>query len=179
MNFINLFFLKSKKITIKQWLILQLVIQKESEELRMLLQGDPSYFDWFEVNELIKFVKVPKDKFKSVRINSKGKAILTKCCIKDNSDEIEELCDRLIEEYETMNKPIGTRLNVLDRLIWFLSVTDFEIEEVEEAVLGYLHSSDEYTKRLDNLFWTPPSTAFSIHKNLKDSILYDRLNKEL
>ncbi len=178
MNYVNLPYLKSKGLTIKQWLIIQLIHQKESEQLRALLQDNPQHLVWFEDKGLIKFVKTPKDKFKSVRIDKKGKDILSKCCIKDNSPEIEQLCSDVMEEYEALGKATGTRLNVLDRLIWFLSVTDFEIDEVKEAVEAYLHDNDEYTKRLDNLIWTPQSTAFSVHKNLKDSILFDMLNKE-
>lgn len=179
MNHINLTYLISKKITVKRWLILQLVYQKESEQLRTLLQDQSSHFNWFEENGFIKFVKTPKDKFKSVRIGKKGKELLSKSSIMNNSEEIEELCSTLIEEYESMNKPTGTRLNVLDNLIWFISKTDFPLSDIEDSITTYLHNSGEFTKRLDNLIWTPASKAFSVHKNLKDSMLYDILIKEL
>lgn len=177
MNFVNIRYLHSKGMTIKRWLILQLIMQKDAEELRSLLKDDPKFFNWFEENKYIKFVKSPKDRFKAVRVDKKGKELLKRASIKDNSEEFEELCDSLIHEYEAMGKPTGTRLNVLDSIIWFCSVTPYTVDEVQEAVITYLSESDEYTKKLDNLFWTPPSKAFSVHRNLKDSLLYDLMNQ--
>lgn len=177
MNYINLDFLHKKGLTIKRWLVLQLIHQKDSEAIRGLLQDEPKHLDWFEENKYIKFVKTPKDKFKSVRTDKKAKDLLQKCAIVNNSQEAEDLCDAIIEEYTVMGKPTGNRLNVLDCIIWFLTVTPYTTDEILESVVNYLHENSEYTKKLDNLFWTPPSKAFSVHKNLKDSTLYDLMSQ--
>ncbi|MDC7251013.1 MAG: hypothetical protein PQJ49_13955 [Sphaerochaetaceae bacterium] len=91
----------------------------------------------------------------------------------DYNDKIGALVDALIENYQTRNKHTGTKLEVQDRLIWFIAQTGFSTKVILSAVEEYLTLNSEYTKSLENLIWTPSSKAFSVHKNLKDSKLFD------
>ena len=170
--YINYQFLFSKELTINHLTALQMIFQKEytlvenfEEELNTLLSI-----------EYIEMLKKSENMFES-RVTKKGKTFLDKIGTMGYTEEIGELCKELIELYTGYNKVTGTKLEVQNRLIWFISQTGFNPPIIKNVVQDYLSENTTYTKSLENLIWKPGS-VFSTHKNLKDSHLYDVICKK-
>lgn len=167
--YINYQLLYEKGLSDEDLSILQKIFQKEE----VLLEPFLDHFERFEDLGLIQYLKKKEGTVKGVRISKKGKALLSQLETMGYSDKIGELVDKLVENYVTRNKHVGTKLEVQDRLIWFIGQTGFSTKVILDSVEEYLTLNSEYTKSLENLLWTPSSKAFSVHKNLKDSKLFD------
>ena len=124
------------------------------------------------INRLIEDGLVVK-KSNKYKLTRKGNSFLDNIFSNNMGDVANKLAAELIGLYQQYGKPTGTFLEVKNRLEWFLDKTGFNTKVIYEAVDEYLQSSGEYTKRLDNLIWTPQSKAFSVYYQLKDSKLFD------
>lgn len=173
MNYINYRKLYSNGLNNTDYHLMQCLFQKEPE--CVLGAYPPSSF--------VKLADMGFIDYKN-KLTKRGRKYLIDVSEAGYDDSIGELTNELVELYESVRKPTGTSLNVQDNLVWFISVTGFSNKAVAGSVSDYLAESGQYTKRLDNLIWTPASKAFSVHKNLKDSPLFElmcrkyNLNKE-
>lgn len=174
MSYINYKLLYEKDLSDEDFHILQKIFQKETT----LLEAYTDTFKRFEELGFIQYLKGQENTAKGIRISKKGKALLSQLETMDYNDKIGDLVDKLIENYNTRNKHVGTKLEVKDRLIWFIAQTGFSTTVILRSVEEYLTLNSEYTKSLENLIWSPPSKAFSVHKNLKDSKLFDFISQK-
>jgi hypothetical protein len=152
---------------------LQKIFQKET--FLLTIHCTEMQLHKYEEMGLIQYNKNGGDIYDRVRISRKGKTLLSNLEKGEFSSEIAELCDKIINDYEVAEKHVGNRLEVQNRLTWFIYNTGFSTKVVGDAVEEYLIDNSEYTLSLENLLWKPPSKAFSVHMNLKDSKLYDIL----
>lgn len=106
------------------------------------------------------------------RLTEKGNTFLFMVTEIHAGEEANALASRLIDMYERRDKKYGKRAEVISRIAWFISASMFSDSAIESAVEDYLSSSGEYTMALENLIWKPVN-AFTVHKNLKDSKLFD------
>ncbi len=120
----------------------------------------------FEEMGLVTYLKTGE-----IRISKKGNAFLSDLQILNYNDDIKEIIEKTIEMYTNHDKPIGNKLEIKNRVTWFVSQTNFSNRVILESVNDYLNNND-YILRLDNLFWKPQS-HLSVHKNLKDSKIFD------
>lgn len=169
MGYINYELLYSKSMNDVDFHILQKIFQKED----ILLEPFKDHFKRFKDLGLIQYLKGKEDSVEGIRISKKGKEFITQLETMGYNDSIGTLVDKLIELYNTNNKHTGNKLEIQNRLIWFIAQTGFSSAVIFKSVEEYLLYNSEFTKSLENLIWTPSSKAFSIHKNLKDSKLYD------
>lgn len=110
----------------------------------------------------------------SYKLTKKGIGLLVAIESPGLTDEILETEKAAIEMYEKEGKEIGVSVKEVEsRLVWFMGNTAFKKNVVLGGIAEYLAASDKYTLSLCNLIWKPPSVAFSVHKNLKDSKLFD------
>lgn len=172
--YINFTHLYSKGLSEKDLFILQKIFQKEF----ILLEPHLSEFERLLDLDLIQYLKGKANTVEGVRISKKGKTFLNQVETMGYTDDIGKLVNMLVELYEARQKPIGNELEVQSRLIWFLSQTGFSGKVIYEAIEEYLMNNDTYTMSLENLIWRPQSKAFSVHKNLKDSRIYDYICKK-
>ena len=169
MGYINYKLLYEKSLSDADFHILQKIFQKED----ILLEPFKDHFKQFKDLGLIQYLKGKENTIEGIRISKKGKEFITQLETMGYNDSIGMLVDKLIELYNTNNKHTGNKLEIQNRLIWFIAQTGFSSAVLFNSVEEYLLYNSEYTKSLENLIWTPSSKAFSIHKNLKDSKLYD------
>ena len=112
-----------------------------------------------------------------IRLTSKGTSFLTTVETPDVTDDILDTLSGMISVYESNGKEIGvSRLEAQSRLTWFMCNTNFKKDLIIETTKQYVQESNGYTLSLCNFIWRPQSSAFSIHKNLKDSKLFDLIS---
>lgn len=169
MSYINFKLLYEKGLSDHEYLLLQKVFQKDILLLEPFKDDLKPLFD----KGLIQYLKGKEGILEAVRISKKGKDFISQLSTMDYNDNVGQILEAILELYQSHNKPIGTKLEVKSRLIWFVTETGFSSKVIISAVEEYLSINTEYTKSLENLLWTPASKAFSVHKNLKDSKLFD------
>lgn len=169
MSYINYNHLYKKGLNDKDYHILQKIFQKETTLLEPHIKDFKKLLDL----ELIQYLKGKENTVEGVRISKKGKTFLNQLEDLNYTDELGVLIDKLIELYEINNKDYGNKLEIQSRLGWFISQTGFGSSQIMEIVEKYLDENREYTLKLENLIWRPQSQAFSVHKNLKDSRLFE------
>lgn len=174
MAYINYNHLYKKGLNETDYHILQKIFQKESILLEPHLSDFKRLFDL----GLIQYLKGKENTIEGVRISKKGKTFLNQLEDLEYSDEIGKLNEKLIELYEVNQKHGGNKLEIQNRLTWFISQTGFGADQIIKVIEEYLMNNREYTMSLENLIWKPQSKAFSVHKNLKDSRLYDLFCKK-
>lgn len=150
---------------------LQKIFQKE--ELYLSLHCEVNLLKKYATMGLTQNLKSKGSEFSIVRLSRKGKAFMTAVEQIDLTEEIAELVETLVSEYTSVNKFVGNKLEVQSRLAWFIAHTGFNVTTIRDVAVDYLTDNTEYTLSLENLIWKPPSKAFSVHKNLKDSKLFD------
>lgn len=115
----------------------------------------------------------------SVRISNKGASYLEVIETSGITDEISRVLERLIELYASYGKDIGvSRKEAQNRLIWFMSNTNFRGDVIVGTVERYLEENPDYTLSLCNLIWKPASQAFSVHMTLNTSKLFDMISEK-
>lgn len=108
------------------------------------------------------------------KISKKGGALLVVIETPGITKEINDAFEKLKSLYESYGKDIGISIKeAQNRLIWFMGNTGFRGNVIIEETRQYLENNPEYTMTLCNFIWKPPSQAFSVHMNLKDSKLFD------
>lgn len=118
---------------------------------------------------------IEKCKNGNYKLTQKGGAFLTSVTESPVDPGIESLAEALIAMYEGRGKKPGKRLEIISRLAWFVDASMFNDNIIQEAVSGYLATSGEYTSSLENLIWKPQN-LMAVHKNLKDSKLFDLIS---
>lgn len=174
MGYINYKLLYEKGLSDQDFHILQKIFQKEE----ILLEAFKEHFKRFEELGLVQYLKGQEDTVKGIRTSKKGNDLLNNLGIMSYNDNIGKLVDELISSYESRNKSTGTKLEIKNRLTWFIGQTGFGTKVIANIVEEYLVDNPEYTKNLENLIWKPQSVAFSVHKNLKESELYSIICKK-
>lgn len=169
MGYINYKILYEKGLSDSDFHLLQKVFQKDI----ILIEPFLDDLRRFKSMDLIQYLKGKEEQVEGLRISKKGNELLNQLSTIGYNDYIGELINKLIDLYKASNKHVGTKLEVQSRLIWFIENTGFSNTVIFKSVEEYLLNNTEYTKSLENLIWSPPSKAFSVHKNLKDSKLYD------
>lgn len=111
-------------------------------------------------------------------LTDKGKAFMKQLHNVNYSDGVAELAQKLLDMYSTYGVEGDSLLIIQDRIGWFMKETGFSAEVIESIVEEYLSEVTKYRLSLRNLIWNPPSKAFSVHKTLKDSKLYDIVCKK-
>lgn len=108
------------------------------------------------------------------RLTSKGTSFINYIETPGLTDEILDTLKEMIDMYESYAKDIGvSRKEAESRLCWFMGNTSFKKETILPITKKYLDDSGDYTMSLCNFIWKPPSQAFSVHMNLKNSKLFD------
>lgn len=135
-------------------------------------------YEYFEEQGLIEYTKTGKTKEERVRLSKNGSALLKALSTPGATEEVLHMVEELIELYEDHGKETGNKLEIRNRLIWFVNATGFGLKAIKTIVEDYLFNSGDYTLKLDNLIWKPQSSAFSIHYSLSDSRLFDLIVKK-
>lgn len=121
---------------------------------------------------------VEKNAAGRITVTKLGKAAIEAIETPGITDESEETLKGLIELYEENGKDIGiSSKEAQSRLIWFMANTNFKKDVIINVTRDYIADAGQYVMSLCNLIWKPPSIAFSVHKNLKDSKLFDLVSK--
>lgn len=176
MGYINFTYLYEKGLTDQQFLVLQKIFQKDF----LLIKNNDTDIKYLLEQNFIQYLSSDKGKnlLENLRVSKKGVNLLNNISEKDYTDEIGVLLKNLTDLYERENKYVGNSLEVRNRLIWFVAQTGFNSKTISNMVEEYLTENTEYTLSLENLIWKPQSKAFSVHKNIKDSKLYDLICKK-
>lgn len=106
------------------------------------------------------------------KLTSKGISFLFMVTEIQVDSGVYSLAEKLIYIYEESGRKFGKRAEIVSRLAWFISATMFNDEVIIDTVKGYVKERGEYSMLLENLIWKP-SSVFSVHKNLKESTLFD------
>ena len=177
--YINFKILLQKNITESQFILLQKIAQKELLLIKADNKTTQKNIKYLLEQGYIQYLKNSNEKdIKNIRISKKGKQLLLAIETPLYSDYIGKLLNELISIYESNGKYIGNKLEVQNRLVWFVANTGFNYKTIINAVEEYITENPEYTKSLENLIWSPPSKAFSVHKHLKDSKLFDIISNK-
>lgn len=162
--YVNFERLLSSGMTAQELLYLLAVRQKE----KMIVETIPSEtIEMFRINGWIEGEK-------TMKLTKKGTALLDQIETAGLTSEISLLLNDLTELYKSYGKDIGISVKEAEsRLIWFISETNFRPGVIRDTVLTYLEDNPEYTLSLCNLIWKPQSAAFSVHKKLRESKLFD------
>lgn len=140
-------------------------------------QGDDFYVQTIGVDDIVRYVGdgfIEAKKNGKPVLTPKGKGLMEAIETPGITEEISETLKILVDIYERKQKDIGKSLKEAERrLIWFMGNTRFKKKLIIEAVEAYVEESGDYTLSLCNLLWKPPSIAFSVHMNLRDSKLFD------
>jgi len=145
--------------------------QKEDVIIQSISEDDLSKY-----NEL-GFIEQLKNG--SMRLTNKGTSFISLIETPRLTDEILETLNEMVLVYEGNGKEMGvSRLEAQNRLSWFMCNTNFKKSLIIDITKSYIQDSGEYTLSLCNFIWKPPSTAFSVHMNLKDSKLFDIISKK-
>lgn len=111
-----------------------------------------------------------------VRLTNKGTSFLEVIETPGINEDISETFKELIDLYESRGKDIGiSRKEAQARLVWFMGNTNFKKKLIVDITREYLDKSGDYTMSLCNFIWKPPSQAFSVHMNLKNSKMFDMI----
>lgn len=149
-------------------------------DLQAIKQKDDTMIASMEEKDLKKYELngfVEKNKAGKYRLTKKGGTFLDTIETPEETEEAERASKEAIRMYEEAGKDIGvSRMEAKSRMAWFLAVTGFKTELVIQKIESYLTESGQYTLSLCNLIWKPPSAVFSVHKNLKDSKLFDLIS---
>ena len=117
---------------------------------------------------------VNKLKNGGLKLTQKGAAFLNVVETPRLTLEVSEILKEMVVYYESFGKDIGVSMKEAEeRLSWFMGNTNFKKSLILESTKNYLESNSEYTLSLCNFIWKPPSQAFSVHMNLKNSKLFD------
>ena len=122
------------------------------------------------------------EKLKSgvMRLTNKGTSFVNYIETPEMTDEVLETLKIMIGMYESYSKDIGvSRKEAESRLCWFMGNTSFKKEVILQVTESYIAESGDYTMSLCNFIWKPPSQAFSVHMNLKNSKLFDLIAENL
>ena len=169
--YINYEYLYQIGLTDTDYHTLQIALQKEGT----LLLGREESIRKLLGKDYLRYTKgkpVPEN----LRLSKKGSALMKQLNERGFREDISILCEELQELYTALGKPVGTLLETRSRMNWFVQETGFALPLVDKMVKDYVQDANRsYFMRLDNLIWKPQSVAFSVHKNLKDSKLYDML----
>lgn len=169
MSYINFKMMYSKGLSTDDYITLQMILQQEAT----FLKEKEDLFPKYEGFGFVQYIKGKGELSERIRLTKEGLSILKQIATPNLTDEVAVLSNSVIEMYETQQKPVGNTFTVQDRLLWFLSETGFTTDSIYQTVEEYLQTSGEYTMSLENLFWRPTSKAFSVHKKLEESKLYD------
>lgn len=160
---INFDHLYSKGLSEEDFLVLQKLLQK----MEYLI--DESY----DYQKLIELELVTEK-----GLTEKGKTFMQQLYDVNYSDGVAELAQKLLDMYSTYGVEGDSLLIIQDRIGWFMKETGFNADSIEIVVEEYLSEVSKFRFSLKNLIWNPPSKAFSVHKTLKDSKLYDMICKK-
>lgn len=176
MAYINFALLTEKGYSNDHYLALVMIGQNDSLLLESSDYG--RFFDSFEEAGLIQYLKTEKNKYKAVRLSDRGKAFLHQLTMFGYTDNIGKLANRLREMYRehgVAEDRLGQHQTLIDRIIWFISETPFNLSDIFYGIEEYLsQTNSEYVRTLDRLFWQPKD-IYASKPTLKDSWLFERL----
>lgn len=140
--------------------------QKDTVMIEAMLEKDAGRY--------IELGLVEKLKSGVMRLTNKGTSFVNYIETPEMTDEVLETLKIMIGMYESYSKDIGvSRKEAESRLCWFMGNTSFKKEVILQVTESYIAESGDYTMSLCNFIWKPPSQAFSVHMNLKNSKLFD------
>lgn len=127
-----------------------------------------------DIERYIELGLIEKLKSGVTRLTSKGTSFVNYIETPELTDEILDTLKEMISMYESYAKDIGvSRKEAETRLCWFMGNTSFKGSVILPITKAYIENSRDYTMSLCNFIWKPPSQAFSVHMNLKNSKLFD------
>lgn len=146
MIYINYNRLHKKKLNTNDFHVLQLLVQKENNLI-------PRKYDFGKLEDLgfIKQVKAGKSELEKLRVDKKGKAFMETLFLREVTDGTLELCDEIVEMFESYDVETGNKNKVLENLNWFLSKTEYSFEEIKESFEEWLGL--DYKMWLENVLW--------------------------
>lgn len=175
MAYINYKLLFEKGFTLEDYHVLNMLNQKEY----VFLEAFSDTLDKFIELGIAGYKKGKEGSLNFLRIDARGVKLLEELHTYNFSIDIEEVQKNIEGLYEVNGNFIGKRLKIRENLIWFKQVTIFNNKIIVDTVSEYLHSQNpDYIMSLENLIWRPQSKAFSVHKTLKDSLLYELVCKK-
>lgn len=115
----------------------------------------------------------------SMRLTQKGSSFITVIETPVITEVVNDTLKEMMTLYKVNEKEIGvSNLEAQDRLAWFIGNTNFKKETIVNMTRKYIEDSGDYTMSLCNFIWKPASVAFSVHKSLKNSKLFDMISNE-
>lgn len=160
-------------------LILIMIKNKYYKELSDI--SNASIVPYLCMEELIEFVKGKKDQptYELARLTKKGKALLRDLQIAGINDEVKQTATKIVELYEGAGykDKVTNKKQLVERLAWFMSATDFTQEKIIETVDFYVNNIKDptYLSQAHNLIWKSEN-IYSKTFNLSQSKLYNLLN---
>lgn len=106
------------------------------------------------------------------KLTGKGTSFLFMVTEIQADSDAYNLAEKLVDIYEESGRKFGKRAEIASRLAWFISATMFNDQVIIDTVENYVKERGEYSLTLENLIWKP-SSVFSVHKNLRESTLFD------
>lgn len=106
------------------------------------------------------------------KLTGKGTSFLFMVTEIQADSDVYNLAEKLVDIYEESGRKFGKRAEIASRLAWFISATMFNDQVIIDTVENYVKERGEYSLTLENLIWKP-SSVFSVHKNLRESTLFD------
>lgn len=147
--------------------------------LLAIRQKENVVIEAIEADDIDRYIStgiVEKLKSGVMRLTSKGTSFLGYIETPELTDDILETLKTMIAMYEAYSKDIGvSRKEAESRLCWFMGNTSFKKDVILQVTQSYIEESGDYTMSLCNFIWKPPSQAFSVHKDLKNSKLFDMI----
>lgn len=172
--YINFKKLLSSQLSIEEFMLLQMIIQKETP----LYSLYEPYIKRFEELGLIEFQKTGKTAADRIVVTKKGATFVDSLTIVGMDPETLKLSQDAIDLYKNDGRDTPSLLTVQDRMGWFVRNTNFTSETILDGINSYLEESmgkTEYVRSLDNLIWRAVNQRYPEPKSLKNSLLYNKI----
>nr|DAJ47099.1 MAG TPA: hypothetical protein [Caudoviricetes sp.] len=176
MGYINFKHLYRKGLTDLEFILLTKVFQKD---FHLISESDNATISKLVEEGLLTYLKGKDGELASLRFTAKASDFFRELEIFEFDERVVDLEDRLIKLYELNNKLIGIKAKVRENLMWFINKTGFGVDVVYKIIEDYLNDCIRNQKNvmyLENLIWKQPS-VFSVHRSLKDSVLFDIISR--
>lgn len=176
MNYVNFKHLYRKGLTDLDFMLLVKIFQKD---FHLISEQDMPMISRLVEEGFVTYLKGKSGTINALRFTPKGSEFFRELEIFEFDEKIIELEDRLLKLYDLNNKATGVKAKIRANLMWFVNKTGFGVEVIYKVVEDYLNeciTNQKNVMYLENLIWKQPS-VFSVHKSLKDSILFDIISR--
>lgn len=177
MAWINYEYLKEKKMSPEDFLVLQTIKQNKSEDRADDIEYLCQKADLFYLEEegLVEYIKGTKkdSKYKKMRLSKKGQTVLDDLETPGIIEDDVRLYEWLKAEYESSDRVVGNRKKTKSYIAYFRSHSQINRNKLAFLCQTFLSDDSQmkYSQKLEYMFFKPPN-VYSTRFDLEESRLY-------